>query len=206
MGSKGSVRMVVIETSTGVILYSPVALDDAAKAQIAGLGPVRTIIAPNLFHYMSLRAGIAAYPDAAVYVPEGLAERIGPVDRAVVIGPNAPLDLGPDIEPFTFSGHAIHETALYHRPSKTLITADLIYHYTRDQRPVERAMFWLIGCYGAPKIAFYHRFAIRSKASVRELIDQVSGWDVQRIVMCHGRIYEGEDAGRVFAQAWRRMG
>lgn len=205
MGRKGSLRMIIVQTASGLLLYSPVALTSAHVEQIARLGDVAAIVAPNLYHHLYLRPCLALYPRAAVHVPEGLVEKIGPIDRAQVIGPDTVLDESGDLACFTFRGHVIRETVLYHRPSRTLITADLIYHYTKDQFLGERVMFWLMGCYGKPEIAFYHHFAIRSRSSVRDLIDTVSAWDVRRIVMCHGRIYEGADAGEVFTRAWRRF-
>ncbi|MEI7932432.1 MAG: DUF4336 domain-containing protein, partial [Alphaproteobacteria bacterium] len=205
MGRKGSVRMSIVQTASGLLLYSPVALTGAHLEQIARLGRVAAIIAPNLYHHLYLRACSALYPEADVYVPEGLTEKIGPLDGASIIDAETVLDKNGDVDWFTFAGHMIRETVLYHRPSKTLITADLIYHFTRDQFPAERVFFWLMGCYGSPKIVFYHHFAIRSRPSIEDLIKKVSAWEVQRIVMCHGRIYEGADAGRLFTEAWRRF-
>ena len=71
---------------------------------------------------------------------------------------------------------------LFHRPSRTLVTSDLLYNYQPEHGTGEKAMFRLIGCYGAPKVAFYHRFALREKAGVTELV---------------------EAAAEVFAEAWR---
>ena len=70
----------------------------------------------------------------------------------------------------------------------------------------EKAFFRLLGCYGAPGVVFYHRFAIRDKAAVRELVEQVRTWNPQRIVMGHGRIIEDSTAAELFAAAWRRFG
>ena len=48
-------------------------------AAIRALGPVAAIVAPNLYHHLHLRDAIAAFPDARVFVPEGLAEKIGAI-------------------------------------------------------------------------------------------------------------------------------
>ena len=202
---RASVRMSVVAGDEGLVLYSPVALDDTTVRQIEALAPVAAIVAPNLYHHLFLRAAAAAFPTARVFVPEGLEARIGPVARAETITRAHAPALPRGIEHFVFERHWVHETVLFHRASRTLVTSDLLYNYQREHNPGEKAFFRLIGCYGAPGVAFYHRFAIRDKAAVRELVAQVRDWAPQRIVMSHGRIVEGDDAAAIFARAWQRF-
>ena len=102
--------------------------------------------------------------------------------------------------------HAVRETVLFHRASRTLVTSDLLYNYQPEHGAGEKTFFRLLGCYGAPKVAFYHRFSIRDKTAVHELVAQVRAWAPRRIVMSHGRIVEDDNAAEVFAAAWRRFG
>jgi hypothetical protein len=138
-----------------------------------------------------------------VFVPEGLEAKIGPIPRAETMTREHPPMLPAGVESFTFDRHAIHETMLFHRASGTLVTSDLLYNYQREHYPGEKAMFRLIGCYGAPRVAFYHRFVIRDKAAVNELVAQVREWAPRRIVMSHGRIVEDDNAAEIFAAAWQ---
>ena len=197
--------MSVLGTSAGVVLYSPVALDAVRIAQIGEVGRVCTIIAPNLYHHKFLRKAVGAFPDARVLVPQGLEAKIGPIPRAETMTAGVNLELPADLDHHVFSGHAIRETSLFHRPSGTLITADLLYNYHAEQFPVEKALFSLVGIYGRPAVPFYHRFAIEDKSGVRRLIEKVRSWPVGRIVPCHGRIVERDDAGAVFAATWERF-
>jgi len=200
---RGSVRMSVIAGEGGLVFYSPVELDEADLREIKALGPVAAIMAPNTYHYRFLHAATEAFPSARVFVPEGLEAKIGPVPRAETMARPHPPELPRGIEHFIFESHAIRETMLFHRASRTLVTSDLLYNYQPEHGAAEKAMFRLIGCYGAPKVAFYHRFALREKAGVHELVAQVREWAPRRIVMCHGRIVEDENAAEVFAEAWR---
>ena len=204
-GCYGSVRMSVVGTSDDLVLYSPVALDAVHIAQIAELGRVRKIVAPNLYHHIFLRDAAAAFPNARVLVPQGLEAKIGPIHGAETMMAAVNLDLPVDLDHHVFSGHAIQETSLFHRPSGTLITADLLYNYHAEQFPAEKAFFCLMGIYGRPAVPFYHRFSIQDKSGVRQLIDKVRSWPIRRIVPCHGRIVERDDAGAVFAAAWERF-
>jgi len=203
---KGSVRMTVVGGDGGLVLYSPVMLDDQLRRELEALGPVVAIVAPNTFHHLFLRAATEVFPVARVFVPEGLEAKIGPVPRAETMSREQPPALPSKIDHFIFDRHAVHETMLFHRPSRTLVTSDLLYNYQPEHGAGEKMFFRLLGNYGAPKVAFYHRFALREKAGVHELVAQVREWQPQRIVMAHGRIVESRDAAEVFAAAWQRFG
>lgn len=204
-GCNGSLRMTIIKTSSGLLIYSPVRLGPRTIEEVHRLGHVATIVAPNLFHHIYLRYCIDAFPDARVLVPDGLERKIGAIPRAEVTTQATAIDAFGGIEHHVVTGHVLRETVLFHVATRTLITADLLYNYQREHYPAEKAFFRLIGCYGAPKVAFYHRFAISKKGSIGRLIDQVRSWAPRRIIMCHGRIIEAEDAGELFADAWQRL-
>ena len=204
LGCKGSLRMTIIAAGEGLSLYSPVHLEAEDLAAIRRLGDVGTIIAPNLYHHMFLREAVGHFPQARVLIPKGLEAKIGRIGRSQIVTPQALPDLGGDIEPFSFSGHGLRETLLFHKPTGTLITADMLYNYREEHYLAEKTFFRLIGCYGKPGLAFYHRFALQDKGNVRELIRWVTARGVRRIVMSHGRIFEHADAGQIFAGIWEK--
>jgi glyoxylase-like metal-dependent hydrolase (beta-lactamase superfamily II) len=201
-GCKGSVRMSVIRTTAGVVIYSPVRLSADHINQIKAVGPVSLIIAPNLFHHMFLNAAVAEFPEARVLVPQGLAEKIGQVDGAETMVGGMEAGLPGELQAFVFRGHSLRETCLFHTPTNTMITADLLYHYQAEHFGAEKLFFRAMGIYGRPSVPFYHRFAIEDKPDVLRLIDAVSARKVERIVPCHGRIIERADAGALFTSVW----
>ena len=203
LGCRGSLRMTVLKTQSGLLLYSPVALDAEIVASIRALGTVTDIVAPNSMHHMYLRPCVATFPEANCWVPEGLLEKIGPVDGAQIITPNVVFGNENGIKKFTLTGHRIQETIIFHEPSQTLLTADLLYNYQSEQYPAEKLFFRMIGNYGRPNVAFYHRFSVKDKSSIRCMIDKVTSWPINRIIMSHGRIVESPDAGTIFADAWK---
>lgn len=195
--------MTVLKTQSGLLLYSPVALDAEIVASIRALGTVTDIVAPNSMHHMYLRPCVATFPEANCWVPEGLLEKIGPVDGAQIITPNVVFGNENGIKKFTLTGHRIQETIIFHETSQTLLTADLLYNYQSEQFPAEKLFFRMIGNYGRPNVAFYHRFSVKDKSSIRCMIDKVTSWPINRIIMSHGRIIESADAGTIFADAWK---
>ena len=203
LGCRGSLRMTILETQSGLLLYSPVALDAEIVDSIRALGTVTDIIAPNKMHYMYLRSCVATFPDANCWVAEGLLEKIGAVDGAQTITPDVEFGNDSGIKKFTLTGHRLQETMIFHEPSRTLVTADLLYNYQSEQYPAEKLFFWMIGNYGRPNVAFYHRFSVQDKTSIQDMIDTVSSWPINRIIMSHGRIVECADAGTIFTDAWK---
>src|SRR5262245_50616748 len=55
-----------------VALFSPIAIDDALAAEIAAIGEVSHVIAPNKFHHVYAGPAIARYPKATLHAAEGL--------------------------------------------------------------------------------------------------------------------------------------
>jgi hypothetical protein len=204
-GCRGSVRMTLIETGDGIVIYSPVALSASHIEQIHQMGEVSAIIAPNLFHHLFLRPCIAEFPRARALVPQGLMEKIGPIPGAEVMAEGFDIGGRDELDCHIFAGHKLRETVLFHRPTGTLITADLLYNLQHEHFTAEKLFFRTIGCFGKPGVAFYHRFAVRDKASLRRLIGAVRHWGVSRIVMSHGRIVNAEAASEIFAGAWQRF-
>lgn len=203
LGCRGSLRMTILKTQSGLLLYSPVALDDDIVASIRALGRVTHIVAPNLMHHMYLKQCVATFPEANCWIPEGLIEKIGSVDGTKIISPNTLFGNDRGIKTFTLTGHHIQETMIYHEPSRTLLTADLLYNYQAEQYPAEKLFFWMIGNYGRPNVAFYHRFSVKDKSSIQSMIDTITRWPINRIIMSHGRIVESADASTIFADAWK---
>lgn len=201
-GCKGSVRMTVLRCETGLVLYSPVALDPQAVIAIRALGEVTAIIAPNLYHHLYLRECAAAFPEAAVFIPDGLEKKIGLVDAARNIRDWKPEG---DISALTVAGHGLNETVLFHHPSGTLVTADLLYNFQAEHHATEKLFFRSIGCYGRPSVAFYHRFAITDKSAMKRSVVEIGKWPMRRIIMSHGRIIESDKAGEVFVSAWKGL-
>ena len=203
LGCRGSLRMTILRTQSGLLLYSPVALDAENIASIRALGTVTDIVAPNKMHHMYLRPCVATFPEANCWVSEGLLEKIGSVDGAQIITPDVVFGNDNDIKKFTLTGHRIQETMIFHEPSRTLLTADLLYNYQSEQYSAEKIFFWMIGNYGRPNVAFYHRFSVKDKSSIRSMIDTITSWPINRIIMSHGRIVESVDASTIFADAWK---
>ena len=62
--------------SGGLMLVSPLAMDDALAAQVEALGPVEHLVAPNNLHHLFLDAAVRRWPAARVYLAPGLPTKL----------------------------------------------------------------------------------------------------------------------------------
>src|SRR5690349_18570575 len=64
----------------GLVLHSPLRIDDETAKEIAALGDVRSIVAPSRIHYLFLKAAMERYPRATVFGPPGLEKKVSGLD------------------------------------------------------------------------------------------------------------------------------
>src|SRR5262245_65482882 len=65
-------RMTIIRLAKGgLLVHSPVKLDNELRRSIDALGETRAIVSPNRLHHLFVQDYIAAYPQARVYAAHG---------------------------------------------------------------------------------------------------------------------------------------
>lgn len=204
LGVKGSARMTIVRFGDGqLFIHSPTMIDDQLSDQIEALGAVAHIVAPNLFHHLFFMACAKRFPNAQCWAPKGLGEKLkGELPDHQLLDDGNPVVSSGELEQIALKGHGIRETVFFHAPSKTLITADMIYHYQGDQYPSETLFFRLVAKFGELSLPFYHKFAAGDKSVFLAGIERAKAWPFERIIMSHGAIYEGIAAREKFAQAW----
>lgn len=187
-----------------LLVYAPVAFDDAAAAAIDAAGEVAHIVAPNLYHHLSLAAAAARWPRATVHVAPGLAEKQPglPGGRAI-----AGVDRvwGDAIEVELIGGAPkINEAVLLHRPSGTLVCADLVFHLGPPANLRSRLAFAMMGV-GGGRLAQSRMWSMlrKDRAAARASVDRMVSWPIARLVTCHGAPVELDAAG--LAEQMKRL-
>lgn len=111
MGMNFGTRTTVFRLSSGELaLHSPGAMAPAQTEAIDNLGPVTVLIAPNMMHYLSLKAAHERWPAARVLIPQGLAEKRPEFLDAEVMAPQGELDLAHG-DPIEHGGKALFRDA-----------------------------------------------------------------------------------------------
>lgn len=200
LGLDCGTRMTVIRlASGGLFVHSPVALDDALRAEIDALGPVETLVAPCLFHHLFIGDWARAYPDAAVLGAPGLEKKRTDVAWTAML-PDARF--GDEIAQVFFSAYPLaNEVVFFHRASQTMISSDVIFNLSTHSSGFTRFVARLIGNSSAGPTVL-ERLAIKDRPKAREQVNQMIAWDPARIVVAHGDIV-GEDGKAVLERGYR---
>jgi hypothetical protein len=196
-------RMTLVRLPDGTLwCHSPIAPDENLFVAIDALGPVRHLVSPNKLHYAHIAAWKRRYPDAFAWASPGVRERAASQRIEVAfdqdLGEAPPPAWNHSLDQLHFTGsRAIEEVVFLHRPSKTLILADLIENFEADR--LATPMRWLARLGGVldphGKMPLDMRLTfLGHRATARACVQRMLAWHPRRIILAHGRCYldEGE--------------
>lgn len=205
LGLEIPTRMTVLRlASGGLLLHSPVALDDPTKRTIEELGAVEVILAPNSFHYLFAREWVEAFPRACFLGAPDLPERIADLPPGEPV-PCEGSPFGPGIVHLVYGPvRRVSEVVLLHRPSGTLVLTDLAFHWVRFQSFVERLVWRLSGVPAGFGPSRSVRLTLLSdRAAAPPFLARILEWEFRRIVVAHGDPVEA-NAKETFRRGFRR--
>lgn len=188
----GGARMPIASTlvrlpDRSLLLYSPVPLDDARAAAIAELGDVAHIVAPNLWHHLYAKAAAERYPRATVHGAPGLAQKRSDlkIERELTVPDST---WGDALDAVVIDGAPkLNEAVLFHRPTGTVVCADLVFNLPAPETFMSRVLFAMTGV-GGGRLAQSRawKLAVRDRAAARASIDRLLSWDIRRVSPVHG--------------------
>ena len=178
--------------SGGLFVHSPNALDEALRVELAQLGDVEHVVAPNLLHHAHLADWRAAYPRAIVHGAPGLAAKKRELVFDRVLGPEPdPAWSGVFDQRLVTGAPRLGETLFLHRPSRTLVLTDLAFHIGAEASFGVRLMMRLNGRYGEPGPTRVLKTYLEDRGEVRRvLLDVCDSWDFERVHVAHGEPLE----------------
>jgi hypothetical protein len=206
-GAAFEARTALIRCGDGsIVVHSPGPLDDAARNEIASLGPVGVIIAPGNFHHLHVAACQRAFPGAETWICPGVERRQPALRYDRVLGDEAPASVAAELDHVLVrGGRVMCEVAILHRPSRTLLLVDVLENFTDGTPGVNwlvRALFKALGMWNNPNLAPEYRFAWKDRHAARASLERILAWDFDRIVISHGDLVD-HDAKAVARRAWR---
>jgi pimeloyl-ACP methyl ester carboxylesterase len=194
-------RMTVIRLHDGALwLHSPVCLTDDLAARLDALGPVGAIIAPNGFHTSHTQAWAERCPDAQVFAPRAAFGKIA-CARSRALDDLAQAAWLAEIDHHFVDLGSFGESLFFHRASATLIVTDVMQNFESERiaSPLTRLVLTLGGATGpkgGPSIEI--RLAmLRYRQRVREAVRTMIAWRPARIVLSHGKCFEGDAANEI---------
>ncbi len=184
-------RMTLVRLSDGQLwMHSPVAIDDALAAQIAKLGQVAHIVAPNRFHSLFAAQARARYSNAMLWAAPGLQAKVPtlPVDRVLH---QSPPPWAGELDQVLIDGlPTLAETVFYHRSSRSLVCTDFLFNVREDPSWTMRMIWRLFGVWNKVAQNRMWWFLRKDKQAAARSLERVWGWDIERVVMCHGEVLE----------------
>jgi hypothetical protein len=181
-------RMTIARLPDGTLwLHSPVAYSEALAAELRALGPVGHIVAPNYMHDTFLEGWVPRYPEARFHAPRAFAKVFRDYPATDVLGPQAPAAWSDVIDQHVVQGaRRLHEVVFLHRPSRSLIVADLAFNLGSEMPLLSRTLLRLNGCYCRFAPSRMVKAVIDDRAALRRSIEHLLGWDFARIIVGHG--------------------
>jgi len=196
-GLEVGTRMTVLQLPGGLLVHSPIALEPSA---LAHLGEPRWVLAPNLFHHLYvgpwLQAGLEGW------APVGLPDKRPDVHFHGVVEPGV-QPFGEDVVLLPMQCFPMaNEVVVLHRPSRTLIVSDLVFHISPKAPWLTRTVMRCLCGYPGCRTTLLERVAMQ-RAVAREELATLAAWDFDRVVMAHGDVIEtGGKAALLSAFDW----
>jgi len=212
IGIGGRATLVRLENGK-LAVFSPVALTEDVKQTIKSMGELKYIAALDYEHHIHIGEWYKAYPGATVIGVEGLPEKrakskVESVPFSVVFTQanrkTQKVDEHFDRE-FNYEYmhcHVNKELVMLHKPTKTLIQADLLFNLpaTEQFRKVSAnngiltKIFNFInsttGTALAQKRFHWYAISLGHRPDWSECLKAIQKWDFDTIIPCHGDVIE----------------
>jgi len=200
-------RMTVVRFGNGKLwIHSPVRFGPDVREQIAALGEVAWIVAPNRAHHMFMAKAKQAFPNARLYGAPGLERKRWDIANLHRLEDAIEPEWADDLEQVVFRGMpAINEVMWFHKASSTLVATDVLQCWCGhlDWRADTYAR--VTGVRSQLDVPRTVRLATRDKAAASSSAQAVLAWPFTRVITAHNAIVD-EDAHALVARAFARFG
>jgi hypothetical protein len=196
-------RMTVVRLASGeLVLHSPIALSADLRREIDALGAVKHIVCPNLFHHSYAAEVLRAYPSAKLLGPQKLQKKRRDLAFDATLSDTPHPDWNGELLPTTIAGSLMAETVLYHVPSRTLITSDLVENFRDNAHAFTRWYLKLGGILG--KVGWHPllRMVYVDRRKARASLEKILALPFDRVIVAHGDIIT-TDAKETLRQGMR---
>lgn len=182
----------------GLVMISPVRVDDALAARVDALGPVSHIVAPSKLHHLFVAEAAARWPSAHVCLPRGLPAKLEKLGRAVPPHDVLPAGLPSGVQGVLLEGvPAMEETLFFHAASRSLIVTDLVFHVLAPEGLLTGLILRMVGAHRVLAQSRALRLLTRDRAAARASVEQVLALDFTRLIMAHGTVVDVDAKARL---------
>lgn len=170
-----------------LLLHSPIAMTPERVAAVDSLGRVAHLYAPNLFHHLSLGQWAKQFPAARLHAPEGLAKKRPDLRVDRVHAQGAEPAFAGVLDELPIAGCRLAECALYYRPARALVVADLVHNVGKPTDTWSRIYTQAMDFYGKVALSRVLRWtAFSDRAAARASLQRVLHLPFERLIVGHG--------------------
>jgi len=214
-------RATIVKLTSGALaVFSPVALTPTVRSKVSSLGDrVSYITAPDLEHHIFLSDWASVYPNAQIIAPDGLAAKRAsskdakvtnvPITHVFTAKDKASVSISPEFDAdFNYEFVDVHpnkELVFFHKPTKTLIEADLLFNLPATEQysrsGIDATSGWATRIFGSlqntkgaaiwQKRLIWYAFSAKDREGFNRSIRKIDSWGIENIVPCHGDVIVG---------------
>jgi glyoxylase-like metal-dependent hydrolase (beta-lactamase superfamily II) len=190
-------RMNVVRLGDGTLLvHSPTPVDDSLAAEIAALGQVAYLVAPNCFHHLYVAPFLARFPGAKVYGAPGLAQKRPDLTLAGTLDDGAAVPWAGALDQIALGGAPkLNEVVFLHRASRSLLVADLLFNVTAPDNWATGLVLRLMGTYkrlGPSRLLRW--WLTKDRRALKAGVERMLAWDFVRVLPGHGEVFASPEA------------
>ncbi len=172
-------------------------------AEIEALGEPGWMTDTMLRHDTFAKQGRAAFPNIPYLVPEGFAE-LAHVDGKLLLP--SPQAWSPEVQVLLIDGMPqVREHVFLHKPSRTLIVADLVFNFGHSTGWTSFFRRALMGVKTHPDAARLYPLQVKNRDAYDRSIRELLTWDFDRIIVGHNEVVDTEGKARL-KQALKNKG
>jgi len=206
-GARLRARTTVVRLDDGsLLLHTPAPPTDALVEELRALGPVRWLVVPNCWHHLGAPAAAARFHEARLVGPASALPRNRALKLDLDLHDGEFGKLVPEFDALPLAGVPFwDETVLYHRPTRTLLGADIVCSAGKSDHFSWRLGARLTGCYERIRVPPDARKKLEDKAATARSLRAMLERPAERLIIGHGDIIEAGCRDHL-AQAWRLEG
>jgi len=206
-GARLRARTTLVRLDDGsLLLHTPAPPTDALAEELRALGPVRWLVVPNCWHHLGAPAAAARFSEARLVGPASALRRNPLLRLDLDLHDGQFAQLVPEFNLLPLAGVPFwDETVLYHRPTQTLLGADIVCSASINDHFTWRFGARITGCYERVRVPPDARKKLDDKAAAARSLRAMLQQPAERLIIGHGDIIEQGCCDQL-AHAWRLEG
>ncbi len=207
IGANFGNKMTVIKYDDDkLLLHSPIPICPQLIEKIDTLGQVKLLMAPNLMHNLFINEWKQHYNDATLMAPKHIKKVDYDISlEEITLSEKSSINIPSDFRIQFIAGmNGLHEYALIHIPSGTLVLTDLAFNIHNVKGIWSNIFFRLYGAYGKFGPTHLIKAIIKNKVKFSQSINTILSYDFDKIIVSHGDLVM-QDGKSYFSKAFSHI-